>query len=140
MPLLQQRLLMTIPARSPPKRLLLLVMKMKMRSPRQRLLLKMLLKRSPPRRLLLKMLLSRNAQNQFLQHPSRFRLRSPQAQKVALHLPRLPLETGLKQLSPRYLSHESLDQAAPLLNLKILHRALSLPGRGSCAQTACRDS
>ena len=84
---------------------------------------------SPLQRLLL---LSRNAQHRVLQQPSRPRLRSPQAQRVALHLPRLPLETGLERLSPRYLSHESLDQAAPLLNFKNLRRALLLLGRGSC--------
>ena len=93
----------------------------------------LLLRRNPPRRLLS---LSRNTRPRVLPQPSRPHLRSPQAQRVALLLPRLLQEMGLEQLSPRYPSLESLDQLAPLLNFKNLRRASSLPGRGSCALTA----
>ena len=91
--------MMKSPARSPLKRLLLLVMRMKMRSPHQRLLLMMLLKRSPPLRLLM---LSRNILNRVLQQPSQLRLRSHQTPRVALHLLQLR-KMGLGLLCPRYL-------------------------------------
>ena len=103
------------------------------RSPLRRLLLKMALRRSPLRRLLL---LSRNTRLQVLQLPSQHRLRSPPAPRVVPHFPQLLLGMGLKRLSPRYLSRESLEQPLQLLNLRNPRRVSLLLGRGNYAQTA----